>query len=177
MKNPLKSTDLLKKAGVNCSLNAPPEEIYHILITSVIKIIPCGIVANFLRENGHQVSNKQVMKWQQYTREWLGLPPVGRGKVSIQYRNKIEEWLEANGNPSLKQIDAGWTPERKCNRNKPVQHAQYVTRSTQRDILEFWGMMRYIKRADDNEVGARGKELLKLIEDMRPNRISHESPH
>ena len=114
----LKSRDLLESAGVttNPKIGVPLQH-RHLLITSVLEFVSSSDMANFLRENGHDVSNKTVSNWQQSTREWLGLPSAGRGKPSVENRRMVVEWRQANGNPTPEEIDAGWIPAHRRRRD------------------------------------------------------------
>ncbi len=111
MNTTITSRELLAEVGV--SIEEIPEIplCYRpLLITSVITFVSAKKLQKALNNRGNEVSSRDVLDWQCATREWLGLPKAGRGKPTDAYRNKVKEWLQENGNPTLEGIDAGWVP-------------------------------------------------------------------
>jgi len=118
MTTSITSRELLAEVGVSVEEKTDIPLCYRpLLITSVITFVSAKKFQCALNKRGDEVSLRDVLEWQQATREWLGLPEVGRGKPSNEYRNEVDEWLQENGNPSLEEIDAGWIPIHKRENN------------------------------------------------------------
>jgi hypothetical protein len=151
MKTTITSRELLAMAGIATEEKAsiPPEH-RHLLITSVLKFVPALKLREVLGANG-VVSSRDVLAWQQATREWLGLPPAGRGKTSADYRQAIQAWLQTNGNPTLEEIDAGWLPAHRREEKSlpsPILSSRY-----QKMLEEFRRQVARLTAAkDDDEV-------------------------
>ncbi len=106
------SRELLHAAGVEPESKPEiPLEWQSLLITSAIKFIPAKKFMEALNQEGESPSLREVIDWQNATRKWLGLPKIGRGKPSKEYRDAVQKWLAIHGNPTLEEIDAGWLPK------------------------------------------------------------------
>ena len=83
------------------------------------------------------------------TREWLGLPTASPGKPTAQYLRAIQEWREANGNPSWEEIDSGWIPAH--HREKASTGAKQLSPSFQRHIEDFCRQVKLLKEAENED--------------------------
>ncbi len=150
MEKKITSRELL--ADVGASVEDKPEipPCYrHLLITSVITFVSARKLQTALNNRGHAVSFRDVLGWQNATREWLGLPEVGRGKPSDDYRNVVKMWLQDHGNPTLDDIDAGWVPTDK-RENNSVKSSQLSPKH--RHMMEEFRMeMAGLNAAKDDE--------------------------
>lgn len=151
-------------AAVGMSTNSEgnfPIKHRHLLIASVLECISAQKLRKALEGVGLKATTRDVLEWQSETREWLGLPPARPGKPSAQYLRAIQEWREANGNPSWEEIDSGWIPAR--HRESPA--AKQLSPSFQRHIEELRRQLAMVNAAqhDDEEV----KRLLtQFMEEM-----------
>lgn len=152
MKSPITSRELLTDVGapIEDEPEIPPRY-QQLLITSVIMFVSAKKFQKALNSRGDNVSLRDITEWQRATRKWLGLPEVGRGKPSDEYRNEVKKWLQSHGNPTLDDIDSGWVPigrQGKC----PAIGANLSPRS-QKIIEEFRMQMANLAQAkDDSEV-------------------------
>ena len=166
----LKSRDLLESAGLAMNPGAGlPLAHRHLLITSVLEFVSSPAFAKYLHENGHEVSSKTASNWQQATREWLGLPLAGRGKPSAEYRNTVQEWRQANGNPTLEEIDDGWIPAHR--RRRDLSPAVKFHIEEIRQILACLDEVGY-----NDEVEQRLAELMKTIQETAAFEIEDPGP-
>lgn len=157
------SAELLAATGVTQrSAKQLPIEHRHLLITAVLECIPERKLRAVLVDKGCEVSVREVGTWMKNTRKWLGLPPIGQGKPSAHYLSKIEKWREANGNPTLDQIDGGWVPHfrRKEEKERAVSELHPKLRA---EFLEFQEMIASFDGVDDEDVHELlQKHLLKI---------------
>ena len=162
-RNAMTSAELLAATGATQkSAKKIPIEYRHLLITAVLECIPERKLRAVLVEKGCEVSFRDVGTWMENTREWLGLPSIGRGKPSAHYLSKIEKWREANGNPTLDQIDGGWVPQsrRKEEKERAVSELSPKFRT---EFREFQEMIASFDGIDDEEVQKLlRKHLLKI---------------
>ncbi len=150
--NTLTSAELLAATGVTQrSAKKIPIEHRHLLITAVLECVPERKLRAVLVDKGFDVSFRDVGTWMQNTREWLGLPRNGQGKPSAKYLSEIEKWREANGNPTLDQIDGGWVPHsrRKEEKERAVSELPPKFRA---EFKEFQQMIASFDRVDDEDV-------------------------
>ncbi len=111
---------------------------------------------------GLKATTADVLEWLRETRAWLDLPPASPGKPSAQYLRAIQEWREANGNPSWEEIDSGWIPAHHRKQESTV--AKQLSPSSQRHIEEF---RRQVAFLDDAESDDEVKRLLtQFLEEM-----------
>jgi hypothetical protein len=131
MKVSITSRELLAELGASGEEKPEFPLCYrHLLITSVIMFVSAKKLQKALNNRGDDVTLRDVLEWQRAMREWLGLPEAGRGKPSDEYRNKVKKWLQENGSPSLEEIDAGWIPVQRRQKN-PGQLPKLSTRHQQ----------------------------------------------
>ena len=118
----IRSRDLLLATGVSMigPTEAPPA-LRHLLITAALSCVSAPKLAEFLTNNGWAVCKRTVTTWLRGTREWLGLPPIGRGKPSRKYCQQLEAWNQRNGHPTPEEIDSGWIP---LHRRSPQQQSE-----------------------------------------------------
>jgi len=159
----LTSAELLAAAGMTKrSADKIPLEHRHLLITAVLECIPGHKFRTVLINNGYEVSIRDVGTWIQNTREWLGLPSIGQGKPSAEYRSKIDKWREANGNPTLDQIDRGWIPPARRKEEKELAVSK-LSPKRRAEFRELQEMIASFDGVDDVEVGKLlRKHLLKI---------------
>ena len=113
------SCQLLEEAGIATEQRtAIPVAYRHLFITSVLEFVPAHKLKDLLVANEVDVTLREVTSWLQASRVWLGLPSAGRGKPSAELREAIQLWREANGNPTIEEIDAGWVPDRTLERDQ-----------------------------------------------------------
>lgn len=118
MKPSITSRELLAQVGASTEEEPEFPPCYrHLLITSVITFVSANKLRKALNDQGDDVSLRDVLEWQRAMREWLGLPEAGRGKPSDEYRDEVKKWLQENGSPSLEEIDAGWIPVHRREKN------------------------------------------------------------
>lgn len=118
MKPSITSRELLAQVGASAEEEPEFPPCYrHLLITSVITFVSAKKLQKALNNRGDDVSLRDVSEWQRAMREWLGLPEAGRGKPSDEYRNEVRKWLRENGSPSPEEIDAGWIPAHRREKN------------------------------------------------------------
>ena len=98
-----------------------PPALRHLLITAALSCVSAPKLAEFLTNNDWAVCKRTVTTWLRGTREWLGLPPIGRGKPSRKYRQQLEAWNQRNGHPTPEEIDSGWIPQ---HRRSPQQRSE-----------------------------------------------------
>lgn len=135
----------------------------HLLIASILEFVSSPAFAKYLHENGHEVSSKTASNWQQAMREWLGLPSAGRGKLSAEYRNTVKKWRQANGNPTLDEIDGGWVPAHRRRRD--------LSPAVKEHIEEFRQILASLDEVGYNDgVEQRLAELMKTF----PKTVSSE---
>lgn len=122
------SRELLAEVGVSIEDKPEIPPCYRpLLITSVITFVSAKKFQKALNNRGDEVSLRDVLEWQRATRKWLGLPEAGRGKPSDEYLCEVKKWLQANGNPTLEEIDAGWVPA-----HRREDHALQLPKFSQR---------------------------------------------
>jgi hypothetical protein len=151
-RNKITSAELLAAAGITQrSSDKIPLEHRHLLITAVLECIPERKLRDVLLDKGFEVSFRNVGTWMQNTREWLGLPRIGQGKPSASYLSEIEKWREANGNPTLDQIDGGWVPHsrRKEEKERAVSELPPKFRA---EFKEFQQMIASFDGVEDEDV-------------------------
>lgn len=163
----LKSRGLLESAGLAMNPGTGfPLAHRHLLIASILEFVSSPAFAKYLHKNGHEVSSKTASNWQQAMREWLGLPSAGRGKLSAEYRNTVKKWRQANGNPTLDEIDGGWVPAHRRRRD--------LSPAVKEHIKEFRQILACLDEVGYNdEVEQRLAELMKTIQETAP----FEAPH
>jgi hypothetical protein len=162
-RNAMTSAELLAATGVTeRSSKQIPIEHRHLLITAVLECIPERKLRDVLVDKGCEVSIREVGTWMKNTREWLGLPRIGQGKPSASYLSKIEKWREANGNPTLDQIDAGWVPpfRRKEEKERAVSKLPSKLRAEFREFQEMIASFNGVREEDVQEL--LQKHLLKI---------------
>lgn len=163
------SRELLAAAGISSEPGDKiPREHRHLLITCVLESVPGHKLREILSNNGFEVSIRDISTWLHATREWLGLPPAGRGKPSAEYRKTIEKWRYANGNPTLEAIDAGWVPIRRSPRKGHPN--PNLSLAVNKRIEEFLQMLTSLDEAENDE------EVEQLLAELMKTRIETALP-
>lgn len=162
----LSSREFLNACGVNTNSGGErkgrfPIKHRHLLIASVLECISAQKLTKSLEGLGLKVTTRDVLEWQSETREWLGLPPARPGKPSAQYLREIQDWREANGNPSWEEIDSGWLPahHRESPADKPL--STYY----QRQLEEFRHQVAMVNAAQDDDEEVK-RLLTQFMEEM-----------
>ncbi len=152
----LTSRKLLEVAGISGHMESQQEYVFpveyrHLLITSVLEFIPAHKLRKALRDNGANVSTREVLSWLKEIREWLGLPRAGSGKPSAQNRQRVERWRRDNGNPTLEEIDAGWVPADLADTEKknPMEKLSPARRKYMKDLRQMIGDLSDETKSDE----------------------------
>lgn len=156
---PCTSRELLRQAGLDKPKSPEmPLEIRPLVITSALNCVSAKVLLDALNV-GEEVTVSHVLEWQKSTREWLGLPQIGRGKPSAEYKKAVAKWLAANGNPTPEQIDQGWLPSHLHSAKQ-----RELSPQCRRMLEETREQIAHLKAAGSDE--ERRKLLKKLLSEM-----------